>query len=485
MSVPILTTKLYKPPPRFGLVARPRLIEQLNQSLQGKLTLVSAPAGFGKTTLVSDWLRYADRPAAWLSLDHEDNDPARFLAYFIAALREVNDSLGIKGLEMLQAPQPPAAETVLATLINEIAAAPNDFILVFDDYHVIESQVIDEALLFLIDHLPRQMHLIIVSRTDPSLPLPRLRASGQLTEIRADDLRFTHHEAAVFLNTVMGLRLSRENVAALETRTEGWIAGLQLAALSMQGLRQASDITAFIDGFTGSKRYIIDYLADEVLQQRPGGTRDFLLQTSILDRLSGPLCEAVTGLDNCQTILETLERANLFIVPLDDERCWYRYHHLFTDLLRNRLEALQPELVPGLHRRASAWYETEDSISEAITHSLAAKDWEKAAQLIDQTMNEMMGRGEFFTTMLNRLKSLPPEIIRARPHFGVSYAWLLSITLQLDAVEPRLQEVEEITGDQLSEDIRLQIAVVRTALARQRIYAAIPLESALTKWFQW
>jgi LuxR family maltose regulon positive regulatory protein len=472
-------------------VSRPRLIERLNKGLQGNLTLISAPAGFGKTTLLSEWIRnlrtttddlkskvadngkIADR-VAWLSLDRGDNDLVRFLTYLIAALQTIEDTLGEEALGMLHTaqPRPPPTELILTTVINEVTASPQDFVLVLDDYHVIESSPIDQALTFLLDHLPPPpgtLHLVIASRTDPSLPLARLRAGGHMTELRADDLRFTLDEISTFLNNVMGLDLSPENVAALEARTEGWIAGLQLAALSMQG-REVEQITDFINSFTGSNRYVIDYLADEVLGRRPQGTKNFLLQTSILDRLTAPLCDAVTEQSGAhsQSILETLEAANLFIVPLDDERRWYRYHHLFADLLRSRLETTQPDLVSTLHRRASAWYAHNDMMSAAIAHSLAAEDFDRAAQLTEQTFFDRMSRGEDFATMLARLEALPDEILRARPRLGVMYAWMLAITLRLDAVEPRLQEVERMAGDQLQADLQLQIAHIRAELARHR-----------------
>jgi LuxR family maltose regulon positive regulatory protein len=467
MSSSLLQTKLYIPPPRRELVPRPRLIDRLNEGLHRKLILISAPAGFGKTTLLSEWVVSGKRPVAWVSLDKGDNDPARFLAYIVAALQTIVEDIGEGALSVLNSPQTPPLESILTTLINEVTEILKDVILVLDDYHIIEAQPVDKALTFLLDHLPPQMHLVIASRTDPSLPLSRLRASGLMTEIRADDLRFTFDEVATFLNKIMGLNLSTENVAALEARTEGWIAGLQLAALSMQG-HDAKRITAFINSFTGSNRYILDYLADEVLQQRPKGTKNFLLQTSILDRLSGSLCNAVTEQKNSQTILEALEAANLFIVPLDDERCWYRYHHLFANLLRSRLEASQPELLPTLHHQASTWYAQNGLMSEAIDHSLAAKDFDQAAQLTEQTFFDRMSHGEDFATMLARLKALPDDIIRARPRLGIMYAWMLAITLQLDAVEPLLQEVERMDGDQLPADLQLQIVEIRAELARHR-----------------
>ena len=316
MSTPILATKLYIPPPRPKIVLRPRLIERLNEGLSAgrKLTLISAPAGFGKTTLVSEWVAGCERPVAWLSLDEGDNDPTRFLTYLVAALQTIAANIGEGVLGVLQSPQPPPTESILTTLLNEITTIPDNFILVLDDYHVIDSKPVDDALTFLLEHLPPQMHLVIATREDPPLPLARLRARGQLTELRAADLRFTPAEAAEFLNQVMGLNLSAEDIAALETRTEGWIAGLQLAALSMQGHQ---DTASFIKSFTGSHHFVLDYLIEEVLQQQPESVQTFLLRTSILDRLCGPLCDAVLGSPSAsgQETLEYLERANLFIVP--------------------------------------------------------------------------------------------------------------------------------------------------------------------------
>ncbi|MDH3676610.1 MAG: tetratricopeptide repeat protein, partial [Anaerolineae bacterium] len=371
-------------------------------------------------------------------------------------------------------------------------------IFVLDDYHVITLPAIHEALTFLLDHLPPQMHLVITSRADLPLSLSRLRVRRQLTEIRATDLRFTESEAAAFLNQTMGLNLTTEAIATLETRTEGWVAGLQLAALSMENLEEAHRHN-FIATLTEGDRYILDYLIEEVLDRQPAHIQSFLLHTSILERLSGPLCDAVLsegaverrgkGKDyfppaplpprpsapsyprppaSGQTMLEYLEHNNLFVVPLDNRRQWYRYHHLFADLLHNQLEASQPELEHTLHRRASAWYEQNDLMSEAIAHSLAAQDVEQAARLTEQTFDDMMSRDEFFTTMLERLEALPDEIIRARPRLGILYAWMLSITLQLDGVEPRLQEVERLAGDQLPTDLRLQITHIRAELARYR-----------------
>jgi LuxR family transcriptional regulator, maltose regulon positive regulatory protein len=448
MPAPILTTKLYIPPTRSNIVLRPRLVERLNEGLAAgrKLTLISAPAGFGKTTLVSEWVASCGRPVAWLSLDEGDNDPTRFLTYFIAALQTIEVNIGKGVLGVLQSPQPPPIEAILIALLNEITTIPDNFMLVLDDYHVIDakpvgtSPSVDAALTFLLEHLPPQMHLVIASREDPSLPLARLRVRGQLTELRAADLRFTPTEAAEFLNRVMGLNLSADDIAALETRTEGWIAGLQLAALSMQG---RSDAASFIQAFTGSHRFVLDYLVEEVLQRQPEGIHSFLLKTAILDRLSGSLCDAVTGREDGKGMLETLERGNLFIIPLDDQRQWYRYHHLFADVLQAHLMAEQPDQVSTLHRRASEWYEHNGSAADAIRHALAAKDFERAAILVEVAIPEMRrNRQEATVTELGWLKALPDELVHFRPVLSVDYAYALFGGGELEAVEPRLRDAE-------------------------------------------
>jgi LuxR family maltose regulon positive regulatory protein len=365
MSISILATKLFIPPPRPGIVPRPHLIERLNEVLVAgrKLALISAPAGFGKTTLVSEWVASCGQPVAWLSLDDGDNDLTRFLTYLVAALQTIVANIGAGALAVLQSPQPPSSEAILTGLLNEIAAIQEKFIFVLDDYHMVDAQAVDQSLGFLVEHLPPQVHLVIASREDPHLPLARLRARGQLTELRAADLRFTHAEAAEFLNQVMGLNLSAEDIAALETRTEGWIAGLQLAALSMQG---RSDAASFIQAFTGSHRFVLDYLVGEVLQRQPEGIHSFLLKTAILDRLSGSLCDAVTGREDGKGMLETLERGNLFIIPLDDQRQWYRYRPLFAEVLQARLPDEQPDQVFSLHQRASGEWERTRMPMEAF-----------------------------------------------------------------------------------------------------------------------
>jgi LuxR family transcriptional regulator, maltose regulon positive regulatory protein len=388
MPTPILATKLYIPPLRPNVVIRPRLIERLNEGLHCNLILISAPAGFGKTTLVSQWVEGIERPAAWLLLDEGENDLTRFLMYLVAALQTIAATLGEGVLGVLQSPQPPPTEAILTALLNDLTTIRDHFVLVLDDYHVIDAKPVDHALTFLLDHLPPHMHLVIATREDPQLPLARLRVGDQLTEVRVTDLRFTYSEAAGFLNQVMGLGLSAEDIAALETRTEGWIAGLQLAAISMQGQQDAG----FIASFTGSHHFVMDYLLEEVLGQQSESVQTFLLRTSILNRLCGPLCDAVV-LDpsaSGQETLEYLERANLFIVPLDNERHWYRYHHLFADLLRQRLHQSiasstgdAKSHVNELHIRASLWYEDHGLEIEAFHHAVAANDVERAERLIE------------------------------------------------------------------------------------------------------
>jgi LuxR family maltose regulon positive regulatory protein len=438
----ILATKLYIPTPRSKAVLRSRLIERLNEGLSSgrKLTLISASAGFGKTTLISEWIAGCGRPVAWLSLDEGDSDPARFITYLVKALQTIQAGIGEGLLATLQAPQPPSTESILTALLNENTTVQDNFVLVLDDYHLIDSKPVDEALAFLLEHLPPRMHLVIATREDPHLPLARLRARGQLTELRATDLRFSSSEAAEFLNQVMGLNLPAEDIAALETRTEGWIAGLQLAAISMRSHHDAAD---FIQSFTGSHRYILDYLVEEVLQRQPERVSNFLLKTSILDQICGPLCDAVTGQMDGKEMLTTLERGNLFVIPLDDQRKWYRYHHLFAGVLQEHLMGTQPERVPSLHRQASEWYEKNGLPNDAIRHALAAKDFERAAILVEQAAPEIRRKRQGATvTELGWLKALPDELVRFRPVLCVAYAFALFGGGEVEAVEARLRDAE-------------------------------------------
>jgi LuxR family maltose regulon positive regulatory protein len=440
MAGPLLETKLRVPRRRRSLVPRPRLIERLSSGTESALTLVSAPAGFGKTTLLADWLATSaadGRSAAWLSLDQRDNDPVVFWTYLVTALRTAAPRVGGSALALLESPQPPI-EAVLANLVNDLNAVSYDVVLVLDDYHVIEARDVHDAVAFLLEHLPGQIHLVIAGRADPALPLARLRGRGELVEIRAADLRFRPDETAAYLNEVMGLVLTAADVAALDGRTEGWIAALQLAALSMQG---RDDAAAFIAGFAGDDRYVVDYLAEEVLHRQPEDVQHFLLQTSILDRLSGPLCDAVTGQDGSKAKLAALERANLFLAPLDDRRRWYRYHQLFADVLRARLHDEQPGDVPGLHRRASAWYEQSGEPAEAIRHALAAGEVERAADLVESAIPALR-RNRQEAALRGWLKVLPDEVVRVRPVLSVGFAGALLIGGELEGVESRLGDAE-------------------------------------------
>lgn len=427
MTIPLLTTKLFTPLPRPDLVPRPRLIKQLNISITRKLALISAPAGFGKSSILSAWVQQIDdgKQIAWLSLDESDNDLTRFLTYVIAALQASNPDFGQGVLAILQSPGELNLELVLTNLINEISKFPNNVTLVLDDYHVIETPQIDQAITFLLDYLPPQMHIIIASRIDPTMPLSRLRTRGQMLEIRGSDLRFTVDEVTAFLGQSLGTDLSDQDIAALEDRTEGWIAGLQLAALAMQGSNH-NDIHDFVNRFTGSDRYIQDYLTDEVLQQCSGDTRNFLLQTSLLQQMNASLCNYILEISNSQTILENLEVMNLFLVPLDNERGWYRYHHLFADLLRHRLKQIYPERIEKIHNRASQWLEKNGFYLQAIKHTLAMKEKSFAVDLIEVYAKDFLGKGSTqIKGLLDWFTQLPLELIAERPLLQIYKAWTL------------------------------------------------------------
>jgi LuxR family maltose regulon positive regulatory protein len=446
MASPLVATKLYIPTPRRGLVARPRLSGRLRRGAESRLTLISAPAGFGKTTLLAEWLAAAptERSVAWLSLEESDRQPTWYWTYLLTALQAVAPGVGTSALPLLQSGQPPI-ETVLATVVNELGAVPDDLWLVLDDDHLVDGPDLQAGMTFLLEHLPPQVHLIS-TREDPALPLARLRARGQLVEIRAADLRFTLDEVAAYLNDVTGLDLAAGDIAALEGRTEGWIAALQLAALSMQG---RDDVAGFIAGFAGDDRYLVDYLVDEVPGRQPAHVRGFLVQTSILNRLSGPLCDAVTGQDGGKALLESLDRANLLLVPLDDRRRWYRYHHLFADVLHTHLLDERPGDVPDLHRRASRWYEQHGVPSPAIRHALAAGDLERAAALVELAIPALR-RSRQEPTIRGWLEALPDDVVWERPVLAVGLIGTLMSVGEFDGVEERLQQAEEWlepTGD--------------------------------------
>jgi LuxR family maltose regulon positive regulatory protein len=448
----VLATKLFAPTLRERLVVRPRLLRTLDATLDAghRLTLVSAPAGFGKTTLLSAWTaghreRTPSTGVAWVSLDDGDNDLARLLAHTVAALRPSGLAVDVGGLESLRT-DAASATVVLTALVNEVTRAGEQdpdrrWLLAFDDYHTITAPEVNEAVGFLLDHLPQQLHLLIATRADPPLALARLRSRGQLVELRAADLRFTPAEAAEFLDQVMGLDLTAADVEALDERTEGWAAGLQLAALSLRGVGDRRDVAGFIDAFTGSNRFVIDYLADEVLARQPADVRDFLLRTSVLDRLTGPLCDAVTGGAEGTETLERLDRDNVFLIPLDDRRTWYRYHHLFADALRARLRSERGGEVAELHRRASAWYAEHDAAEDAVRHALAGEDFDRAAYLVEQGLAELR-RTRRDGLQLRWLESLPDRVVRRSPVLSVVAGWARLLAGDLDGVAARLDDAD-------------------------------------------
>jgi LuxR family maltose regulon positive regulatory protein len=440
MAGPLLETKLHVPTARRGLLPRPRLSERLDRGAESALTLISAPAGFGKTTLLAEWLSTvpADpRSVAWLSIDQRDNDPALFWTYVVTALHAAEPGVGAGALALLQSAQP-STEAVVSSLLNDLSGLAHDVVLVLDDYHLVEARDVQDGMAFLLEHLPRRAHLVIATRADPALPLARLRARAELVEVRVADLRFTRDEAAAYLEHGMGLELTSGDVTTLERRTEGWIAALQLAALSLQG---RDDAASFIEGFAGDDRYIVDYLAEEVLQRQSEQVRSFLLQTSVLSRLSGDLCDAVTGRVGGRATLEALDRANLFLVPLDGRRRWYRYHHLFADVLRARLREEEPERLRELHRRASEWCERNGEPAEAVQHALDAEDFERAATLIELAIPALrQARRE--ATLRRWLEALPDELFAVRPVLTIGYVGSLMARGELEGVEQRLDDAQ-------------------------------------------
>jgi LuxR family transcriptional regulator, maltose regulon positive regulatory protein len=434
----LLITKLHIPRLRVAHVARGHLLALLDASVERKLTLIAAAAGSGKTTLAADWCN-GRTDVSWLSLDEGDNDPARFFSYLIAAIQTQHPTLGMELLAVLQSPQPPPIEHILPGLVNQLAVLPENLIVALDDYHVIDNRAIHTALTFLLDHLPQNAHFLLLTRTDPPLPLAKLRAKNNLLEIRAAELRFSPDETEHFLNHIMHLNLPAESIQALDTRTEGWIAGLQLAALAMQPL--AGDTRAFIDHFTGSHRFILDYLMEEVLAHQPEAVRAFLLQTSILNRLNGDLCSTVTGAADGHAMLEHLERSNLFLIPLDQSRGWYRYHHLFADLLQARLQAEYPADLNALYQRAAAWHEHNGFPEAAVEYALAAGDFDGAANLILGAANRVSQRGEV-TTLLDWYRAFPSEFVANQARLCLYFGMAFALNGRWDDAETLLSYVE-------------------------------------------
>jgi LuxR family maltose regulon positive regulatory protein len=444
----LLATKLHLPRPRPGLVSRPRLLGRLSEGTARELTLVCAPAGFGKTSLLAEWARSRQRPVAWLSLDAGDSDPARFWRYLAAALDGLRAGIAQQVAALLRGPQQPPLEAVATVVVNQLAARPDEVVLVLDDYHLIDTPAVHHSLAMLLERLPPQLRLVLASRADPPLPLARLRASGQLTEVRQRDLRFTAEEAAALLREATGLDLPADAVAALEARTEGWVAGLQLASLSLEG---HADPAGFVATFTGSHRYVLDYLTEQVLARQPEHLVRFLLETSVLERLSGPMCDAVCGRSDSQALLERVEQANLFLIPLDEVRGWWRYHHLFADLLRARLQQQRPGRVAELHRAAATWCEQHGLGDDAIGHALAAADPEWAARLIERHLEEQILRRSEGATMARWLSALPAEVVRSRPRLCFGQAITALLGGHPDEAEPLIEAAErafDATGEE-------------------------------------
>ena len=435
-----LRTKLSVPPLRSGWISRSRLDKRMDEGFERKLTLISAPAGFGKTTLLVDWICRYKIPAAWFSVDKADNDPLHFLSYIILGLQSLEEDTGEAALKMLQSHQPPPIEAILINLLNEVGRDLKEFALVLDDYHLVDARPIHDMIAFLIENLPEQMHLIIATRSDPPLSLARVRSQNLMTELRAADLSFSADETARLFSESLNVQLSTTDIQLLATRTEGWAAGLQLAALSLQGRK---DLSGFIKGFKGDNRYIADYLTEEVLNRQPEHLRDFLLLTSILGRLCGPLCDAVTEQENGRQVLNDLEKANLFVIPLDDERRWYRYHHLFADLLAQRLRTQQGDLVNDLHGRASRWFAQNDLKNEAVDHALVAQDYARAVQLIEEIAATDWDRARE-SRLLQWFKKLPDECIDANPNLCIFYARELFKSGYMEETEKKLQAAEQM-----------------------------------------
>ena len=464
MDTPLLSTKLFVPPARTGLVPRPRLMKRLDAALGSPFTLVSAPAGFGKTTILTQWAATIKPPmrVAWVQLDEGDNDPVRFWDYFIAAVKTLAQSAGSDVSAMLHSPQGYTTEAVLTTLLNDVASTPEDFVLVMDDYHLIKAEAIHSGVTFVLDHCPPKMHLILATRVDPRLPLAHFRGRGTMIELGADDLRFTLDEANDFMK-LQDVELHQEDLAALSAKAEGWIVGLKMAAMAMRGRK---DVRQFVASFAGNQRFVMDYLVEEVLKRQPEDVRSFLLNTSVLERLTAPLCDALTGNSDGREMLARLEQSNLFLVPLDESRRWCRYHHLFAELLRQQLEVESgEERVKQLHRQASQWYEEHDFVDDAVQHGLAARDWEQTMRLVGAVADSRFKRGEM-VTLFNWLKAIPEAVLSTDFYLYRQYSRTLIETGHLDAAEAALSNLHHTAqGDA---NLEGEVAALQADVAQKR-----------------
>ncbi|MGG6239634.1 LuxR C-terminal-related transcriptional regulator [Nodosilinea sp. AN01ver1] len=450
VATPLLLTKLHRPSPRSHLVRRDRILQTLQQGVSSRIILVSAPAGFGKTTALGEWAQQTQQPVGWLALDERDNNPRRFWSYLVAALQKADGLLGEATLSMVQSPEPIPFEVFLTPLLNELTQLQSDLILVLDDYHVITAPTIHEGLRFLLEHLPAGVRMAIATRSDPPFPLARWRVRSQLTELRATDLRFTDAEATTFLQRSLPQSLTEAQVMTLQQQTEGWIAGLQLAMLS---LRESASPTALLATFGGTQRYILDYLVEEVLNRQPPSVRQFLLRTAILEQLCGSLCAAVVdeaAVSSTQA-LEQLDRQNLFVVPLDDERTWYRYHHLFAEALRHQLQRTEPDLALGCHRRAAQWYEQQGYVADALHHAIAADAFDYAAQLIEREMQTSENPRLDAVVLSDALATLPLDLVQARPWLLAAKAWVGFTASQFAEAVAVIEQMEQLLEKNISE----------------------------------
>ena len=478
-----MKTKLNMPVLGESLIHRQRLVDQLNSDLLAeggfarKLTLISAPAGYGKTTAAVEWLSDARGQVLWLSLDEDDNDPARFIAYLVAAFQEVDAGIGTQTMQMMQSPQPPAVETLITALINDLTVLKTPLMLALDDYHFIQTAKIHEMVSYFLEHQPNHVHQVVLTREDPLLPVSRMLARGQALEIRQEDLRFTSSESADFLGQKMGVKLTKTDMEALQRRTEGWAAGLQFAALSMQG---NPDLQNYVQQFTGSNRYILDYLFEEVFNRQTAAVQEFMMNTSILNQLTAELCDAIVERENSQQVLLELEKGNLFIVPLDLSREWYRYHRLFRDLLRHRLQIHEPSQEAELHLKSSEWYEEHGMPAEAVQHALMAKEWSRAGDLVLGLSNRMMKQGEI-VTLMGWFKQFPEVVMRGNPKLCLEYAWVLILAGQNEAADSWLQYIESVTREMPEHHGSLVSAQAFVARTKGDIPATIEFsEKALT-----